>query len=403
MPKSQRPVPRKSPATPEDKDHALTQSLCQLALEVAEQEDGETLGAALGEQAQQLQKLVRKLLHQNKDTVLYEAIELARDEDVGAYQLLRASIEEAAATVVVRRDAAPPMEINAFLIPLFVHSTGGLRKEQECQDADGFEALVASIQQGQLESAKAKVVLMRHIYDLGEIDSITYCHLHDMVRDAHASLTEKKLAATPALERSVGSWAGGDFGPQDAAMELRFLLGFALKRVDDPFYAVPAEEAAADDYFAARMERYRQWTLVAADLVKRCLAPAGTPLECNFLYQDLFFGGKEQGMREYFMLQTMADMNQALQQHRLTPGQVGAIVAPADVNGAMVMRVSLTGHADGALLCSSDQPLDLGADLQDEVDDLCDALLTIGVTDLSVAPRFDASGAAPGARPYRPR
>ncbi len=403
MPKNKRPVPRKSQPTPEDKDDALTQSLCQLALDLAEREDGESMSESLREQEQELQKLVRKVLHQKKDTVLYEAVELARDEDVGAYQLLRASIEEAAATVLVRREGAPTMEINAFVIPLFVHSTGGLKQEQECQDQDAFEALVASIQQGQLESAKAKVVLMRHIYDLGEIDSITYSHLHDMVRDAHASLTEKKLAATPALERSVGDWAGGDFGAQDAAMELRFLLGFALKRVDDPFYAVPADEAAADDYFAARMERYQKWTVAAGDLVKRCLAPAGAALELNFLYQDLFYGGKEQGMTEYFMLQTMAEVNQTLQQNRLAPERARAIVAPADVGGGMVMRVNLYRVEDGALLCSSDKPLDLGADLQDEVDDLCDALLTIGVSDLSVAPRFDAGGAAPDARRYSPR
>ena len=83
-----------------------------------------------------------------------------------------------------------------------------------------------------------------------------------------------------------------------ARSELRFLLGFALKREDDPFYQAPQEEAAADAYFAARMARYQEWTVQVSPLLQRCLAPAGADLEINFLYQDLFHGGKEQGMAE---------------------------------------------------------------------------------------------------------
>ena len=51
---------------------------------------------------------------------------------------------------------------------------------------------------------------------------------------------------------------------------MRFLVGFALKRADDPFYAVPAGDAQADAFFDARMERYRDWTVKAAPLVARC-------------------------------------------------------------------------------------------------------------------------------------
>ncbi|WP_026133051.1 DUF2863 family protein [Janthinobacterium sp. CG3] len=402
MPKNKRPAPRKSSDTAADKDDVLTQSLCDLALDLVEQEDSDTMSEVLRQKEVEFQRMIRKNLNQKKDEVLYEAIERAKYEDVGAYQYLRGHIEEAASTVLIRREGAPTIEINAFVVPLFVHSTGGLRQEQGFQDQDAFEQLVQSFQQAGLESPKAKVVLMNHAYDLDEIDRITYSHLNEMVRDAWASMTDKKVTATPALERSIAGWSDSGFGAGDAAVELRFLLGFALKRADDPFYQAPEEEAAADAYFAARMARYQAWTVRVAPLLQRCLAAPGAAPEIHFLYQDLFHGGKEQGMAEYFMLQMMAEINAALRQHGVAAGQAGAVVGPADVRGDMVLRVNLYA-AGGALLASSEKPLDLAADLAVEVDDIADALATLGVRDVAVALRFDGAGLALEAQPYQPR
>ncbi len=401
MPKNKRPVPRKSANTPEDKDEAVTRMLCTMALNLAEQEDSESQGTVLAEQAVEFGRLIRKALNQKKDEILYDAIERAKYEDVGAYQYLRSHIEEAASIAVIRRENAPAMEINAFVVPLLVQSTGGLKEADSFQDQDAFEALVQSFQQSQLESAKAKVVLMSHAYDLDEIDRITYSHLHEMVRDAHASMTDKKIVAAPGLESSIVGWSATAFGPQDTAVELRFLLGFALKRVDDPFYAEPKDEAALDAWFDARMARYQQWTTQVGDLVKRCLAQAGTALEVSFLYQDLFHGGKEQGMSEYAMLQMMSGINHALAEHKVDAADTAVVVGPADEHGEMLLRVNVHA-ADGALLHSTDKPLDLAADLQDEVDDICDALATIGVTQLSVALRFDAQGQPLEVQAYTP-
>jgi hypothetical protein len=58
--------------------------------------------------------------------VLYGAIELARDESVDGYRYLRNAIEEGAANLRLRHADAPEMEIDAFAIPVFVHSQGGL-------------------------------------------------------------------------------------------------------------------------------------------------------------------------------------------------------------------------------------------------------------------------------------
>ena len=67
----------------------------------------------------------------------------------------------------------------------------------------------------------------------------------------------------------------------------------------------------------------------------------------------------------------------------------------------MLLRVNVS-TAGGALLHSADKPLDLAADLQEEVDDICDALATIGVTNLSVALRFDAKGQPLEVQAYAP-
>jgi hypothetical protein len=390
MPKNKRPVPRKTVPSPEDRNEAAAQALAELALDLAEREDGDSDALRLKEV--EFQRLIRKALSQKKDEVLYEAIERAHDEDIGAYQFLRGAIEEAAATMLQRREGAPEMEINAFMIPVFVRSVGGLKEDQGFQDPAVYDALLASFTSARLESAKAKVVLISHAYDLAEIDAITYCHLDAMVRDALSTLTEKKLVAAPALERSITGWSPTGFAAADEVSELRFLLGFALKRADDPFYRVPDDEAAADLYFDERMARYRAWTADAAALVKRCLATgaAADALAIDFLYQDLFYGAKEQGMAEHAMLQLMASLNAALQQ--TDAAQVRAVIGPADVRGAMVLRVNLYRIDGGALLASAEKPLDLAADLALEVDDVGDALATLGVEALSVALRFDAQG-----------
>jgi hypothetical protein len=398
MPKNQRPVPRKPAKPVEPDDDTLAQALADLALDLAEQEDGEAQPALLKEQAEQFSRLVRNALRKNNDELLYGAIERAKYADVGAYQYLRSHIEEASATVMMRREGGPQMEINAFAVPVFVHSTGGLKVAEQFQDGEAFDALVASFVQAGLESPSAKVVLISHAYDLDEIDRITYSHLNDMVRDAYASMTEKKLSAMPALERSLAGWSESGFGSADQAMELRFLLGFALKRADDQFYQVPLDEAEADAWFEARMVRYQAWTAQAAPLLQRCMALDSAALELNFLYQDLFFGAKEQGVAEYAMLQMMAVINQALAQHGVAPEAVRAVIAPADVDDEIVMRVNVYA-AGGSVLVSSEKPLDLAADLETEVDDIVDALATLGIVAVEVAMKFDKQGEPVDARP----
>ena len=371
MPKNKRPVPRKSEPPVEQDDEALAQALASLAFDLARQQ-------AAPEAVAELDKQVRKALRKKKDDVLYGAIELARFDDSQAYQLLREHIEEAAATVLLRREGAPAMEINAFAVPLFVHSMGGLSEGEGFQDGAAFDALVASFSLAGLESPSARVVLVSHAYDMDEIDAVTYSGLNDMLREAAAAMTDKKLAASPALESSIRGWRAHGFAPGDKAVELRFLLGFALKRADDPFYAAPQGEAEADAWFEARMRRYQAWTGDAAPLVARCLAASPAALAIHFLYQELFYGAKEQGMAELAMLGLMSEVNAALEAAGLSPQQASAEVGAAAEGDELVLQVRLTGQG-GAPLATLSKPLDVAADLHGEEEDLCDALATLGV------------------------
>ena len=399
MPKNKRPAPRTSNNTREPDTDAQARLMADMALEIAEREDEAAQG---GEQAEALASLVRKAIRKKHDEVLYEAIELARYTDPLACRLLRARVEEEAATLRIRRDDGPEYEIDAFLVPLFVRSRGGLDARENFQDPGAFESLSSSFQSHGLDSKGARVVLLQHAYDLAEIDHIAYGTLHQMLREAAASLLEKKLQPAPTIEASMRGWTGEPVAPDETALELRFLLGFSLKRADDPFYRVPRDEAGSDAYFAARMERYRAWTEAVAPLVARVLSSDPNRLELNFLYQDLFYGAKEQGVAELATLGVLAEAKRLLAAKDLAPDAVHAAVAPLDMGEHVILRANLYALDGGQPWGSVEKPVDLAADLAAEVDELCDALLSLGLEGVSIAAGFSADGHAEGAELYHP-
>jgi hypothetical protein len=398
MPRHKRPLPRKSNNVQEPDTDAQAQALADLALEIVEGEDDnpEAQAARLDE----LVTGVRRALRRKHDDVLYGAIELARYTDPDACRLLTSRIEEEAATLRLHREGAPEMEIDCFLVPLFVLSDGGLVEAEDFGDDAAFEALAESFKQAGLDSPSAKVALIRHAYDLDEIDGIHYGMLHEMLREAAVSLQEKKLAPAPSIQASMRGWSGDGFAPDEHAMELRFLLGFSLKRADDPFYRVPEDEAGSDAYFADRMERYRVWTESAAPLLARCLAADPQRVTINFLYQDLFYGAKEQGLSELAMLGTLSEVTHVLADKQLEPDQVHAVVAPLDGGDEIVLRLNLYAVDGGPPWATLEKPVDVTAVLHDEMDDLCEALLTLGLEGVSVATGFSADGHPEGAAPY---
>ncbi|NML60161.1 hypothetical protein HHL21_03485 [Massilia sp. RP-1-19] len=355
--------------------------MAELALDVAVPEDDDE--AVVRQKNDELNRMILNALRKKNDDVLYDAIDRARYSDIPAYQLLRASIEEASGVVVTRREGAAAMEINAFAIPLFVHGAGGLKESESFADPDAFEALVDSFRSAGLESEGAQVVLVAHAYDPREAARITYCELNEIVRDVHASMTAKKLTAAPALDRSMTGWAQNMAAAGAPTVELRFLVGFALKRVDDPFYAIPDDETRAEEYFEARMARYRTWTELAAPLVRRCLAANPDSIEVNLLYQDLFFGAFEDGVEELATLRMMTQLNQALESSGIEPAAASARVAVAAAEDDLVMRVTLFGQG-GAVLATVDKPLDVGAELEAEIEDVRDALAAIGIGNVEV-------------------
>lgn len=387
------------PAKPVEADpDELAQNLVDLALEITERESADA--STLAAREQDLAVLVRRLLRRKHDDVLYGAIEVARYTDADCCRLLRERVEEEAATYHVRGDGEAELEIDAFMIPLFVHSTGGLNQDDVFRDDADFDALMDSFRQSGLASPATKIVLVRHLYDLDAVDRIRYSDLQEMLREAAQAMRSRKLVATPAIEASMRPWIGGDYEPGDEALELRFLLGFALKPVDDPFYKVPAGEAASDAYFEGRMARYRMWAGGVAPLLQRCLSRHPAEVELNFLYQDLFYGAKEQGVAELGMLAILSEVNQRLEELQRPADRIKAVVAPLEANGEPVLRINLYPLDGGAPLATVDKPLDLAAHLEAELEDLCDALGTVGLDGVLLARGFDAAGEPEDAEPY---
>lgn len=403
MKKSKPSSPSKSTTSAELPDDVVVHNLIELAIDLREVNAYATLPDDLKKKKGDFEKLIRKCLRQKKDNALNEALERTYEEDGYAFDLLKANLEELSGTIVFRREEGPDLEVNAFVVPMFVHTAGGLRIEQCFQDEEAFERLRDSFQKGELESKKGTVVLVSHAFHLNEIDRIGYSQLNEMVHEAYDSVTRKKATAAPAIARSMSGWPANDFAPDDSAVELRFLLGFALKTLDDPFYKVLEKEAAADRYFEVRAQRFRKWAEDNAPLVKRCLVTDGREAEIDFLYQDLFHGGKATALSEYYMLQMMSELHQALDARGISPDAAKAVIGPTDVDDGMVLRVNLYSAADGALMVSSDKPIAVARDLQSEADDVHDALATLGVKSLSLAMRFDTDGQPVDVRPYEPQ
>ena len=414
IPTTDKAATKKPRESAEDKDEATTETLCDLALAVTRNQVRRTASDLAEQQSIDFSKIIKRSLHQKKDEILYDALARTETNDPQAALTLKLAIEDAAEVTVIERADGKTLEINAFVIPLFLHTIGGLDPERCFQDQEAFTALTASFQAEYLESPDASVVLVSHGYHLNEIDGITFSHLHDMLRDAFAAMSDKRIAATPAIDRSFGGWPDSPFAPHDKAIELRFLLGFALKSVDDPFYEVPEDEDRADAYFAKREQRFQHWTGKVAPLVLRCFGlqnggPAsgsGTTAQVqpdsdvHFLYQDMFHGGKERGIAEYFMLQMISDLNHGLQLKNVAAGATRAVIGPVDLSDDSVLRVQLLSIADGTLVVSADKPLPGQIDWALEVADAASALTMIGVQTASVAAGFDATGAPRDVRTY---
>lgn len=396
--------PKHTPAAaPEEKDEALADRLVELAIALRESDVYAALPDALQKAQADLRRTIRKCLQQKREQALDEALEHAYEEDAKAWRVLREYVEELSGAIVFRREAGPEVEVNAFVVPLFVHTQGGLRFDQCFLDEQAFEQLRDSFQEGGLESRKGSVVLVSHAYHLDEIEHIGYCELHQMVHEASDAMTRKKASAAEAIASSMRGWPASHFAPDDSAMELRFLLGFARKTMDDPFYHVPEKEAAADRYFEQRAERFRKWSQQVTPLLQRCLVTDGREVHIDFLYQDLFHGGRDAAVAELDMLRLLSEVQDALESSGIAPEDAGAIIGPTDEDDDEVVRVSLRVKATDAVVGTVDKLLGRSETVEDAITDIADSLASVGVQDLRIARKFDEEGAPSGVRPYARR
>lgn len=403
MKKTKHAPSAKSGAPAEEQDEVLSDRLVALAIDLREAGVYAVLPDPLKKAQAELRRTIRKCLQQKREQALDEALERTYEEDADAYRVLRTEMEELSGTVLFRKDEGSDMEINAFVVPLFVHTTGGLRSDQCFMDEQAFEQLRDSFQEGGLESRKAHVVLVSHAYHAEEIEHIGYCQLHEMVHEAYEAMTRKKATNADAIASSLRGWPEPHFAPDDSAMELRFLLGFALKSMDDPFYHVPEKEAAADRYFEARSDRFQKWSQKVLPLLQRSLVTDGREVQIDFLYQDLFHGGKEAAVAELEMLRVLSEVQQVLDEHGSEPGDAKAIIGPTEVDDGAVVRVSLHMKENEAAIGAIDKLVGRMETVESAVADLADALSSIGLRDLFITKQFDTEGMPANMRSYSPR
>jgi hypothetical protein len=187
MKKTKHPSVQKSGAPAEERDEMLSDRLVSLAIDLRESGVYAVLPDALKKAQSELRKTIRKCLQQQREQALDEALERTFEEDSDAYRVLRTEVEELSGTILFHRGEGqgPDLEVNAFVVPFFVHTKGGLRIDQCFQDEQAFEQLRDSFQPGGLESRKANVVLVSHAYHLDEVECIGYCQLNGMVHEAH--------------------------------------------------------------------------------------------------------------------------------------------------------------------------------------------------------------------------
>jgi hypothetical protein len=372
-----------------DEDERLARTLALLAADLGLP----GMAPPGGQKEAEFTRLVRTALRQQNDELLYLAVELASEQGPDAYEAARSRIGEAAATFILRRNGAPDMELNAFAIPLFVYSTGGLKAAEGWRDDAAFEALVASFGEHGLESPEAQVVLVQHAYDLAEIERLSYAGLNQIAVEAATVMTSRKPLPAPHIERSMSGWADTHFAPDERTVELRFLLGFALKRCDDPFYRVPEGEQAADAYFEERQARYLAWTRAIAPTLARCLSAQPDDLELQFSFQDLFFDARDRALAELGMLELVHDVDQVLARLDRPAADLTAIVGPAFRQRERVLRAGLYGGA-GELLDALEVAPDSLAGLSGQIDDMCAVLRHAGIDRIETTSGFDSSGQA---------
>lgn len=104
------------------------------------------------------------------------------------------------------------------------------------------------------------------------------------------------------------------------------------------------------------------------------------------------------------MLQIMSSLNQGLDDCSVTSEATHAVAGPVGLRGDIFLRMNLYRKSEDVLVFTTEKPFGAGVgsdqDLENEIDDVCDALGTISVTSLEIATDFDAKDHPKNVRPY---
>jgi hypothetical protein len=94
----------------------------------------------------------------------------------------------------------------------------------------------------------------------------------------------------------------------------------------------------------------------------------------------------------------LAEANQVLDMRGIAAADARAVVAVLDGGENALLRTNI--YSGDELLGSVEKAVDLSADLGEELDDMCDALLTFGFGSVDTAADFTPDGQPEGAQPF---
>lgn len=100
------------------------------------------------------------------------------------------------------------------------------------------------------------------------------------------------------------------------------------------------------------------------------------------------------------MLVSLAEVNHVLGKHALALEDARAVVAVLDGGENALLRTNL--YRGDELVGTLDRPIDLSADLGEELDTMCEALLSFGVGVVETAADFTEEGQPEGAERFEP-
>ncbi|MBC8739790.1 DUF2863 family protein [Paraburkholderia sp. UCT31] len=323
----------------------------------------------------QLNELVDRLLYEEREDEIREALALAEDEDT--FCNLNERVEWVAEhTTILEEDGSTTLQ-SLFVVPVVALSQGLPSAPRDYLKGPAFQSFLESFRTQGLLPDDASMVVSPYLYHPDELSKLGFCTVSDLNDAVHAAVVEGCEVPADALAQT-GWPLERDASPGQMVCELRFILGTVVSGDEASALSLSQPTEATDGAHDAFIERGHQWTRAAQPHVAQMLGLATT--EVLVVLPLGFFGGFRQGLVALYTLMLFSQATGALEERGLSPRAVRAVIAPFGANGRVdEYRVSLLSLLDGTLVAGLTQRAIGIISEQDTVAFVRQALLDVGI------------------------